>query len=533
MPLDEQSAFTDPPKHPRLGKDHDAQSANREIRLNPGQRARIVDELEDSLITHDCGLYLNAGRLVEISWQEIAIADGGKDRSLQLVELTALGLIDRLSKAAIFRRCLKSEKKKTMEWVTCDCPKDVAQTYIDRATKRMPVLLGVITAPTLRFDGSILQTPGYDKLTRIFFDPNGTEFPPVPESPTKAMAIAALEQIKQPFKHYVFEDAGLSVAISCIITALVRSALPAAPLHGFDAPQAGSGKTKLFDTASVIATGHRSAAHGGGEGRSAREEIEKKLAASLLAGDTMILLDNIETALEGQLLNQMLTEEKVTLRPFGKLKNRVATCVALVGATGNQLSVRGDMRRRCLIARLVIEHERPELRKFNFDPVELAKDQRSALVVAALTVVRAYQISGERVDVAPLGSFEKWGRFVREPLIWLGLLDPVGTMDTIRAADPATAQRKALMTAWPFTTQKTVAKVIERAADYPDLQAALAAVATGKDGAINPERLSWWFRRNKDRVIDDVEGRGRCRFEFVPGRVSEWFLHCLDDPAGG
>jgi putative DNA primase/helicase len=499
------------------------------IYLNPGQRGRIVDELENALVARECGLYLNAGRLVEISWQEIAVADGGKDRSLQLAELTALGLVDRLSRTAIFKQYLKTEDK----WVICDCPKDVAQTYIDRATKRMPVLLGVITAPTLRFDGSLLQTPGYDKRTRIFFDPNGVKFSKIPEKPTKEMAREALEQIKRPFEGYVFEGAGISVALSCVITALLRSALPAAPLHGFDAPLAGSGKTKLFDTASVIATGHRAAAHGGGDGRSAQEESEKKLAASLLAGDTMILLDNMETPLEGQLLNQMLTEQKVTLRPFGKLKNRIATCVALVGATGNQLSVRGDMLRRCLIARLIIEHERPELREFGFDPVELAKNERTELAVAALTIVRAYQISKDRVRVTPLGSFEKWSRLVRQPLIWLDLPDPVDVMESTRAADPATAHRKALMAAWPFAVETTVAKLIQRATDYPDLKAALAAVATGADGALSPERLGWWLRRNKDRVVE-MEGRGRCRFELLPGsRTATWFLHCLDETVGG
>src|SRR6516162_4785395 len=99
------------------------------IYLNPGQRSRIVDDLENALIAGDCGLYRNAGRLVEITWQEIAVADGETDLSLQLAELTPLGLVDRLSRVAIFKRYLKTEDK----WVTADCPKDVAQTYIERA----------------------------------------------------------------------------------------------------------------------------------------------------------------------------------------------------------------------------------------------------------------------------------------------------------------------------------------------------------------------------------------------------------------
>jgi hypothetical protein len=62
-----------------------------EIRLHPGQRERVVDDLEEALIAADCGLYCHGNRLVEIAWQEIAVADGGKDRSPQLVPITELG----------------------------------------------------------------------------------------------------------------------------------------------------------------------------------------------------------------------------------------------------------------------------------------------------------------------------------------------------------------------------------------------------------------------------------------------------------
>jgi hypothetical protein len=52
--------------------------------------------------------------------------------------------------------------------------------------------------------------------------------------------------------------------------------------------------------------------------------------------------------------------------------------------------------RRFVVARIIIDVERPELREFDFDPVEEAKKHRPDLVAAALTVVRAYLISGER-----------------------------------------------------------------------------------------------------------------------------------------
>ena len=334
-----------------------------EIRLYPGQREKVVDALENALIGADCGLYCHGNRLVEIAWQEIAVADGGKDRSLQLVPITELGLVERLSRAAVFKRYSKTDKK----WVTCDGPKDVAQTYLERSRKHMPVLFGVVTAPTLRHDGSIVQEPGYDERARIFFEPNGVTFPTIPDRPTKEQALAALEQLKALIRGYQFGAAGRSVALSCTITAVVRAALPAAPGHGFDAPVPGSGKTKLFDIASVLATGHRAAAIAAPAGRNATEELYKQLAASVLAGDQMILLDNLEIVLDLPLLCQILTEQKVTIRRFGRLKNVVAACVALVGANGNNLAIAGDNMRRFIVARIVIDVERPELREFDFD----------------------------------------------------------------------------------------------------------------------------------------------------------------------
>jgi putative DNA primase/helicase len=220
----------------------------------------------------------------------------------------------------VFKKYNKTDGK----WMTCDAPKEVAQTYLERARKCMPVLFGVVTAPTLRYDGSILQEPGYDKRAHIFFEPNGVIFPTIPDRPTKKQALAALEQLKALIRGYRFDGAGRSVALSCKITAVVRSALPAAPGHGFDAPLAGSGKTKLFDSASVLATGHRAAAIAASKGRNAVEELYKQLAACVLAGDQMILLDNLDIVLDLPLLCQILTEQKVTIRRFGKLKNVVA-----------------------------------------------------------------------------------------------------------------------------------------------------------------------------------------------------------------
>ena len=70
---------------------------------------------------------------------------------------------------------------------------------------RLPVISGLIHTPTLRSDGSILQTPGFDERTGLFFDPRGVKFLPVLEAPTKEQAKEALARIKFVFREIPYD----------------------------------------------------------------------------------------------------------------------------------------------------------------------------------------------------------------------------------------------------------------------------------------------------------------------------------------
>ena len=99
-------------------------------------------------------------------------------------------------------------------------------------------------------------TPGFDEFTGILFDPLGVKFPPVPDKPTKAQAEAALARLSRLVETFDFVSRDdKAVALSLILTAIARPGLPFAPMHGFDAPVAGAGKSKLVDIASILARG--------------------------------------------------------------------------------------------------------------------------------------------------------------------------------------------------------------------------------------------------------------------------------------
>ena len=103
-----------------------------------------------------------------------------------------------------------------------------------------------------------------------------------------------------------------AVALSLIISAVVRPTLDFVPMHVFDAPVAGSGKTRLVELACILASGHEPSVMSQGE---SREELEKRLGAMmLLRGDRLIAIDNCEKPLEGDLLNSALTSSMLSVR---------------------------------------------------------------------------------------------------------------------------------------------------------------------------------------------------------------------------
>jgi hypothetical protein len=155
-----------------------------------------------------------------------------------------------MTKAAVWGRF----DQRSGEWVPIDAPLRAATTYRQRVGRwRLPVLAGLLNAPTLRSDGSILAMPGYDAKTGLLLNLSGANFPSIPERPGQAAAAEALRLLDSLVATFPFVDrSSRAVALSGILTACVRRSLPTAPMHAFTAPTAGSGKSMLVDLISVI-----------------------------------------------------------------------------------------------------------------------------------------------------------------------------------------------------------------------------------------------------------------------------------------
>ena len=145
----------------------------------------------------------------------------------------------------------------------------------------MPGIVGTITTPTMRRDGSILTDPGFDPATRLYHcvDPD-LHMPPIGTS--RADAERALVRLVDLITGFPFvTEVDRSVALSGLISPCVRGAVGTVPAHAFSAPTAGTGKSHLVDVAAAIVTGRicpvATAARN-------EEETEKRLGGLLLAG---------------------------------------------------------------------------------------------------------------------------------------------------------------------------------------------------------------------------------------------------------
>jgi hypothetical protein len=478
------------------------------IRLSGGELPKIVDDAEAALLASGADIYQRGGQLVRPVVEEVPAADGKTVQSWRIVPVTGPHLVERFTSVAGFQAHRRREK----EWVPVDCPKDVAEVYLAReGSWRVPPLMGVVNAPMLRVDGSLLDQPGYDRATRLIFESGGCDFPPLPSVPSRRDAERALALLADLVATFPFVGpVDRAVALSGIISAVDRRSVPNTPMHGYSAPVAGSGKTMLVDTCSMIAIGR--AAPVIDQSRN-QEELEKRLVAAMLRGGLILSIDNCERALESSLLCQALTAAgPLQLRVLGLSRDVEVPANQMTYATGNNLSFSGDLTRRAVICRLDPRCERPELRVFTRSPLEMVRQRRGDYVVAALTVLRAYLISGERASVTPIGSFDLWSRRVREALVWLGCADPCESMSELRGTDPELAKLRALITAWhagvgeqPITARNLVDLAlrvdVDGALSYRELHEALMVVA-GHGREIDPARLGRWLGKVVDRVVD-------------------------------
>jgi hypothetical protein len=274
---------------------------------------------------------------------------------------------------------------------------------------------------------------------------------------TKDDAASALRLIRDTFKTFCFADgemiddavAGVPVVdvrrppgrdessfLAALLTAVCRPSLHLAPGLLLRAPPmsgAGAGKGLLARCICIIAFGREPHAVTAG---ATAEELEKRIAAELIEGSPALFLDNLNnTALKSDLLASALTERPAKVRLLGRSQNVVLNPSAFVILTGNGLSVSEDLARRFIAVDFDPRTEDPEARPFKTNIRAEVTTRRKELLAALLTIWRWGRVTPDIDTGLPLGSFEQWCRWVRDPLLALDCRDPVERVNEAKERD--------------------------------------------------------------------------------------------------
>jgi hypothetical protein len=414
---------------------------------------------------------------------------------------------------------------------------DVVRAIYSHTEWGLRPLVGLTECPVIRPDGSILDVPGYDPDTGLWFEPS-TTFLPVAGNPTREDAMrAATFIVDEMVCDFPFQtSAHMSAWLAAFLTPLARPAIDGnVPMFGIDANSRGSGKGMLVDLIAVVVLGRKLSptASTGND-----EEWRKRISSVALGGRPMVSLDNVKRRLDSEALEMAITSQGSADRLLGKMQEVEAPLRCVWFATGNNLQMSPDLVRRTIYIRLESRTEKPEERT-DFKKADLigwAKDNRAQLLHAGLTVLRAYIVAGKPSDAKTraLGSFEKWAELVRGAVIWVGFPDPCATRGELATADSETNLLRRLISAWEeelglgefslrevcrqFENESEGARVTKTAPKFGPLYDVFVEIRPPIGGVFDVARLAYTFRKFKGRVI---EGK-RLECETDRNGIAKW-----------
>ncbi len=498
---------------PRAANDNESRPT---IEVKNGERARVVADLASAMAA-GAPYYRRDAMLVRAVTLPADEETGGVFRSRGSVLLRQAKPSAVIADASRFANVVKFDGR-AKKMVPCDLPDAVAQSFCELGIEQecMPSVIGVVRCPIMHADGSLHTAGGYDPRTKLILAGNENwSALNVPDHPTQDDARAALRWLLETaYLDFPFaDDASKSVAVSSLLTAVIRPAIDCAPVHAFSAPQYGAGKSLQASFASIVATGTKPGMIAPGHDQ---QEFEKRVDAAIIAGDPVVILDNLSRPLSGDNLCSAITSDTATVRPLGSSTQMRVRTSAFWMATGQNLAVKRDMHRRTVIGYIDARMERPETRSgFAIsDLLGWAAENRMRILSAVYTMLRAHALAGYPTNgEKSLGNFEAWSRRVAHCLVWLGMVNPVRSQERLRDDDPEIQNRITLMRAlidwqearlnyaqswnhgWTVKDLRAASSAIR--SDERDLAEAIgAAVHKGIDG------MPFWLRKHKNVTIE-------------------------------
>lgn len=306
-------------------------------------------------------------------------------------------------------------------------PKEVVQSIIGLKTEALPfpAIEAIVQTPIMRSDGTILDTPGYDAQTRLYYMPqHGLTIPAIPCKPTQNDVREAMKFVQGFSQDFPFESqSDRANELGLMLTTVTRHMFRHVPLALIDATKQGTGKGLLTDKVAITATGRSASSL---SQITSDEEWDKRITAMLMSGAPMITIDNVEGTLRSPVLSKILTSEYHNGRILGESKMVDVPQKAIWIANGNNIQLGGDMPRRCFRIRMISQVSNPyEREDFKYEHLdEEVKEQRGKIIAALLTIARGWYVAGQlkpTKKLKKLATFSKWVKVIGGMLAYAGV----------------------------------------------------------------------------------------------------------------
>ncbi len=480
-------------------------------------------------------------RVAEVEAKRERMAPGTPQ--IRTIELPTLRVC--LTQVARFFKLTKG-KNGDEKWIQKVPPDNVVSgVNSHQQWPRVRPVVGIIETPSLRRDGTVIDTPGYDPLTGYIYAPS-REYPAIPEEPRKEDARRAFEDLLEPWQDFACAlPEGHLVPLAAVLTLIGRPAIRGAcPAFLSNKTVAGTGGTLMMSAIGMIAQAREAAVMTWRSNDD--DEIEKILGAYAMRGASLIAWDNIEGEFGGAPLNKYLTcADRVDARLLGKSKVPTLPWRGVMIGNGNNFVTSRDTSRRVLVCQMESELEHPEDRTGfalgeGDEFIEWCREHHPRLVVAAITLLRAYLLARDRdPSCAPQlggwGSFGAWRDLIAGAIFWVSGLDvmetrPVRTGDE----DEGTEALRVIIDQWRtfapdgISASDAVAQLYDYSSiadtTWGTLRQAVGTIAPPERGQARPkaETLGKALARFRRRVMG-TSRRSRLDYRKVKG-TRIWFV---------
>lgn len=409
------------------------------------------------------GTYVSAGRVVHVENISGAMpAETGEDNSPLPVTATTVGAPELAHLLATHTYTYRTRYRKPKGGKGNDDPEPYEEEFTPSgnvlaaalAPKEWPKLrplAGIVGAPVLRRDGTLLQAPGYDPETGLYLA-NKVPLDPVPGAPSAGQVRQAREFI---LNHFLADfpwvgDADRANYIAFQVTPILQRYLRTLiPFGLVTSTMPGSGKTILTCGLGML-YGQRVLTWTHSD-----EELRKAITSVFADPAGTIIFDNLAegTVIDSAVLARLITDRTWADRLLGKNSTAAFENDRVWTATGNNLRLGGDMRTRSVLIGLDPDMPNPENRtgfkipnldQWILDPA----NQRQVLWHLLVLVVDWTQHGAPRRRGITMRQFTAWAEALGGFLEHHGITGFLSNTETVKDIDEEEATWDAFFSQW-------------------------------------------------------------------------------------